>query len=366
MIRKKVSIKKYFLDLLEKIRAGDLLLIVVGVLVILIVITIAHYNMPGGDKFPSGALAMTSILLYFDIFIKKTTYKYVFFFLIPLLTVWIANLFQRKTWNLKKKGLWLAVGIVIMLLLWFGMPTESGLGNIPSAETPDVKLFVMSFCPFGQQAEEMIKPVQDLLRDSITIEPHFVINDRSAAPSVKSGCIKNNTICALHGVKELYENVRQVCIWKDYQDKWWDYVSCINENCDKDDVDTCWQPCAEENQISVAKIRACQEVEGTSIAEKERDLSDELGATGSPSLIINGYKYGGERTPETLKKAICKGFKNPPPECKLKVGSAKPATKKKDELKEKVFIQKVVDRDQCFEEGVCPKTGEKVVLNQTG
>jgi len=39
----------------------------------------------------------------------------------------------------------------------------------------DVKLFTMSYCPFGNDAENVIIPVQNLLKDNIDIEPHYVI-----------------------------------------------------------------------------------------------------------------------------------------------------------------------------------------------
>ncbi|MBW2991533.1 hypothetical protein KY348_07585 [Candidatus Woesearchaeota archaeon] len=344
-----------------KIRVEDLLLVVVGVLVLMIIVTIGHYSLPGETSPFKGAKGL-SFLFVIASFIRTTTYRYVFFLLVPLLVVWIAKLFQKKTWNIKKSLIWLGIGIIVMLLIYFSIPTQTGLEKIPASENPDVKMFVMSFCPFGQQAENSLKPVQDLFGDKVIIEPHFIINDLSDREVQRSGCLKNNTLCTLHGVNELNENMRQMCIWKYYQEKWWDYVMCINDNCDQYNVETCWNECAENNEISVAKIRACQELEGISLAEKDRDLSDELKAYSSPTLIINNVAYGGtERTPEMLKKAICKGFKNPPPECKIKLGSdAEIAASSKEKPKESIVIREETS-DKCTEEGVCPSTGEKAV-----
>ena len=363
-MKKKTSSKnKSLLNWLKKIRVEDLLLIVVGILVFMIIITVTHYSYPG-EELPKQALSGASIRYYFDVFVKGTTFKYVFFVLVPLLVVWVAKLFQKKTWNIKKSLLWVGIGVVIMLLVYFSSPSKTGLENIPASETPDVKMFVMTFCPFGQKAEEALKPVQDLFGDKVSIEPHFIINDLSDRENQRSGCLKNNTLCSLHGINELNEDIRQMCIWKYNPDKWWDYVLCINNGCTIDDVETCWKTCAENNEISVAKIRACQELEGIGLAEKDRDLSEELKAYSSPTIIINNAQYTPDRIePEPYKRAICKGFKKPPAECEAKLGDDTEITadsvKKK---KESLIIKKEVNKNKSTEEGVCSQTGEKVEI----
>jgi len=370
MTAKKRSSKKSSLPgLIAKIKVEDLLLLVGGITILMIIITIGHYSLPG-NEFPFKSLEGLSIIYLFEMFIKSTSYKYIYFVLVPLLVVWIAKLFQKKTWNTKKAGLWLGIGIVVMLLIYFSVPTKTGFEHIPAAETPDVKMFVMSFCPFGQQTEEIVKPVQDLFGDKVTIEPHFIFNNMSGRPVERSGCLKNNTLCSLHGLNELYENIRQMCVWKYYQEKWWDYVFCINENYDQDTVSEGWKACAEENEISVARIRACEELEGIEMAEKDRDLSDELKAYSSPTFVINGVIYQGtERTPETIKKAICKGFIEPPEECNIKLKDDAISTNADKEEKETntrtAYVVEEIDRNKCTEEGVCPKTGKKAVpLNE--
>jgi len=362
MTKKTFFKKNSWLSWFKKIRVEDLLLIVVGILVFMIIITVAHYSYPG-EEIPKQALSGASIRYYFDVFVKGTSYKYIFFVLIPLLVVWIAKLSQKKTWNIKKSLLWVGIGVVLMLLIYFSVPSKTGLEEIPATETPDVKMFVMSFCPFGQQAEEKLKPVQDLFGDKVIIEPHFVINDLSKREERSSGCLKNNTLCSLHGINELNEDIRQMCIWKYYQNKWWDYVLCINENCDQDNVETCWKGCAESTEISATKIRACQELEGIELAEKDRELSEDLQAFSSPTIIINNATYQGEKTPEMLKKGICKGFKEPPSECETKLteGSDEITSNSVKDNSAEVLIKKEIDKEKCTEEGVCPKTGEKSV-----
>ena len=47
----------------------------------------------------------------------------------------------------------------------------------------------------------------------------------------------------------------------------------------------------------------------------DADLSNAYGVTGSPTIIINGMKFQGDRTPEGYKNGICTGFLNVPSEC---------------------------------------------------
>jgi hypothetical protein len=47
--------------------------------------------------------------------------------------------------------------------------------DIVKRDQVDVKLFTMSYCPFGNQAESAMLPVEALLRNDVTIEPHYVI-----------------------------------------------------------------------------------------------------------------------------------------------------------------------------------------------
>ncbi|MBU1198326.1 MAG: hypothetical protein KKF46_06545 [Nanoarchaeota archaeon] len=364
---KKGNSKNKLLNWIKNIKVEDLLLIVVGISILSFILQLSHYALPG-NAFKAEVYAAISFIYYLDIFVKQTSWKYIFFIIIPLFVIWIAKLFQKKTWNYKKTALWLGIGITVMLLIYFGAPNIDQFSNIPKAENPTVKVFVMSFCPFGQQAETALATVQSHLGNKVTIEPRFIISNltyKADTIGLSGGCINNNTLCSLHGVTELNEDMRQLCIWKYYQDKWWDYVLCINDECTSEDVETCWEGCAQNNELSVPKIRVCQQTEGVKLAEIDRDLGDELEAYNSPTIIINDAIYKGtERTPETLKEAICYGFESPPDECKIKL---------KEENKDKIVQDEESATDKledfwggCKEEGVCPKTGEKLVPKEIG
>jgi len=60
-------------------------------------------------------------------------------------------------------------------------------------DKPEVELFVMSYCPYGTQMEKGILPAFDTLGDTVDAELKFVDY-------------------AMHGEKEVKENLRQYCI----------------------------------------------------------------------------------------------------------------------------------------------------------
>ncbi len=189
--------------------------------------------------------------------------------------------------------------------------------DAPNAEKPNVKMFVMSFCPYGQQAESGLGPVYALLGDKIAIEPHYVIYGDYQGGSPQY-CIANGTICSMHGIGELYEDIRQMCVYKYYgAAKFWDYVTKINSGCTSQNVDSCWENVAKTvSGINVENIKTCQKDEGVSLAKAEQALDEAYGVRGSPTIIINEQQYNGvDRSAEGFKQAVCSGFATKPAEC---------------------------------------------------
>jgi len=189
--------------------------------------------------------------------------------------------------------------------------------DAPDAEKSNVKFFVMSFCPYGNQAESGLEPVFRLLGDKVDWEPHYVIysNYGSGYPNY---CLdEENKYCSMHGIQELNQDVRELCAWKyESPDMWWSFVSQVNKNCSSQNVDTCWEPIAEELGMDVNKIKTCQKDEAEELLQKEVEIGEEFEVRGSPSVFINDKSYSGGRDPESYKNAICSGFITPPEECK--------------------------------------------------
>jgi thioredoxin-related protein len=183
--------------------------------------------------------------------------------------------------------------------------------SIPKTDKPNVKLFVMSFCPYGQQAEKAILPVLELLKDKIDFELHFIVD------------VQDNNVLSLHGDYEAKEDMRQACIIKNYGiSKWIEYIKLFDNNCTKANIDSCWSESAKSVGIDTSKIESCVTEQGIELMKKEQELTDNYGVQGSPTLLINDVNYKGARTPDAYKTAICSGFTTEPSECSTNLSSS--------------------------------------------
>lgn len=182
---------------------------------------------------------------------------------------------------------------------------EEAAKPAPKSDKPNVDLYVMSFCPYGNKAEDTLKSVYVLLKDKVNFNFHYIVT------------AEGDKITSLHGQPEVDQNEREVCVLKNYgKGRWLDFVSYVNTNCGSDGK--CWEAGAKSLAIDTAKISACVASEGTALMKAEAEKSNAAGASGSPTMIINGqnsqavYQYGNS---EGYKKAICDAFNVAPEEC---------------------------------------------------
>lgn len=240
-------------------------------------------------------------------------------------------------------------------------------------DKPEVKFFVMSFCPYGNQAEAGLEPVYQLLKDKVSWQPRYIVNDQKVSceqrcpyrvfndnaqkrceDAIAQGQIKDMETCkgyfpytsteeclekecskltagkfeSLHGDQELRQDVREICALSQTQlsstgnamDKWWKFVSLVNANCTDKNADTCWTAQAREAGLNTTQIASCAQTQMKDLLEKEIAESTKYQAQGSPTFYINDVLYQGGRAPEDLKKAICDSFNNPPVECSQVLG----------------------------------------------
>jgi glutaredoxin len=189
-------------------------------------------------------------------------------------------------------------------------------GEYPKSDTPNVKMFVMSFCPYGQQAEDGLGPAMEAIGEYVDFEPHFVIYE-SYGDNGANYCMEDESgrYCSMHGINELREDIRQAVVWNYYPDKWWAYVNKVNADCSSSNVETCWKGAAEAAGLDVADIEAKFESDKFQILASEYALDVEYGVRGSPSIFVNDVKYAGARSPESFKSEICSAFNTPPEAC---------------------------------------------------
>jgi len=240
--------------------------------------------------------------------------------------------------------------------------------NPPKSAKPEVKFFVMSFCPYGNQAELGLEPVYQLLKDKVSWQPRYIVSDKKASceqscpyrvwndqakqrcqSGVDAGQVKSLEDCrkqyfpyssadeclekacagikegeweSLHGEQELHQDIREICaLRQENWDKWWKFVSLVNKNCNYQNVDSCWEAQAKEAELDVDKIKVCERQEADDLLKKEVEELKKYQASGSPTVFINDALYDGGRAPEDYKKAICAAFEKQPKECETVLGS---------------------------------------------
>lgn len=199
----------------------------------------------------------------------------------------------------------------------------AGANSAPAAtvsvksDKPTVELFVMSYCPYGTQIEKGMLPVLAALGNKIDFKLQFCSY-------------------AMHGEKELKENMTQYCIQKEQNSKLNSYLTCFLESSVSD-------ACLTSAKIDKSKLASCvsktdKNFKVTSnFADKvgyqgsypgfdvDKAANDKYNVGGSPTLIINGQEISSARDSASLLKTICSAFNDQPKECETALSSASPA-----------------------------------------
>lgn len=192
--------------------------------------------------------------------------------------------------------------------------------EVPKNDKPKVELFVMSYCPYGTQIEKGILPVVAALRDKIDYSLKFVDY-------------------AMHGKKEIDENMRQYCIEKEQRTKLSPYLDCFLQKGEGTEAS-----CIKTAGVDASKVVACMSAidKQYGVIEKFNDKSkwnnsqyppfdinkednEKYGVQGSPSLVINGVEADTQRDSASIMKTICNAFSVAPVECAKEMSSGAPA-----------------------------------------
>lgn len=187
------------------------------------------------------------------------------------------------------------------------------LNLVTGDNKPQVDFFVMAFCPFGNQAEELLKPVFDVLKDDAIFTPRYVIYAQG------SGCYTDDDgtqLCSMHGAQELNQGMRELCVFKELGSAaWFDFAIAVNDKCSSSNADSCWKGVAEDLGYDTAKIQSCFDTNKVKYAREEYELNKALSVSGSPTLFFEGQKYAGGRSSNGYLAALCAGFEDAPAAC---------------------------------------------------
>lgn len=205
---------------------------------------------------------------------------------------------------------------------------RSKMGINTGDNKPQIDFFVMSYCPYGNQAEEAIEPVYQLLKDKAIFNPRYVIYSNYNGGGSNYCLDSESKYCSMHGIQELNQNIRELCVNKHMgTEKMFEFMLAMNKDCSSSNADTCWIGVAEDLGLKAATIVECENVEGLELIKEQKELGDLAGVSGSPTVFIDGVEYGGTRTPEGFKAAMCSAFTTRPSECSTTLeGEATPTT----------------------------------------
>jgi len=185
--------------------------------------------------------------------------------------------------------------------------------DLPKTAKPVVELFVMSHCPYGTQIEKGIVPVIEALKGKADIQIKFCDY-------------------AMHGDKELKEELNQYCIQKEQSAKYVSYLKCFLDAGDS-------EACLTSSKIDKTKLNSCvaktdKQFNVTAGTEKKgsypvvnlfKDDNAKYNVGGSPTLVINGVEAQSNRDAASLLTTICSAFENQPSECTAKLDSSTPS-----------------------------------------
>lgn len=233
---------------------------------------------------------------------------------------------EEHTVYITKDGKLLFIDVIDMDQVIESESPEPAATDVPKEEKPDVKLFVMSYCPYGLQAQKMFLPVYELLGEKADMSIYFV-----------------NYI--MHGEEEINENLMQYCIQKQEPQKFIDYLGCFVKDGDS-------EKCLSGAEIDQGKLADCIVTTDKeyNIYSQYQDqttwlngqfpkfdvhtaLNEQYGVRGSPTLIINDAVIVSNknncpvgdvkcvvisdfvRSPEKFKEVLCQSFNSSPKEC---------------------------------------------------
>lgn len=197
---------------------------------------------------------------------------------------------------------------------WTNTWAEAPKATSPKSDKPKIDLFIMTYCPYGLQAQKGFLP---MLRDFSKV----------ADVNIKFvGYI-------MHGQKEADENVVQYCIQKEQKDKYVAYLECFLK------AEWKWAECQKTAKLDTAKLNVCitkaktdfkvqEEIDNAQKAGKQYpafninwEEAKAFWVQGSPTLVINWTIVEAWRSPKDYKDAICNAFNNQPAECKKEYDS---------------------------------------------
>ncbi|MCY3723770.1 MAG: multiheme c-type cytochrome [Candidatus Poribacteria bacterium] len=154
--------------------------------------------------------------------------------------------------------------------------------EIKQKENTTIELYAMSLCPFANEVKRQLIPILKRYKQQIDFKIFYIADDFGGATYAPT------RFDSLHGIPEIWENVRQLIIAKYYPDVFLDYLLCYTKNYRNYEG---WKECASRLGIDTEKVeQLTRSEEGFSLLS-ENIKEKRLSIQDSPTLIVNGTVY---------------------------------------------------------------------------
>lgn len=153
--------------------------------------------------------------------------------------------------------------------------TRTGVYREKEAKPGKLEVFVMSQCPFGVMAENLIIQAK---KDGKVAEDQDIALRYVVSYNPQAG------FRSLHGPAEWEENIRQLLIAKYYPKKLWKYLEIRNQNYQS----SRWDKAMEEAGINPKKIMKKFDTEGVELLKAEAAYGEEFAVSASPTFLWEG------------------------------------------------------------------------------
>lgn len=140
-------------------------------------------------------------------------------------------------------------------------------------------LFVMSQCPFGNEAVEQIYPIAE--KEGIDLNIYYITNLSSTSNLPQDA--QSLGALSLHGISELEEDMRQLCASKHFPQKYIEYILARNKNPNS----SLWEEAAEQTLGVNARqiIAECQYGIGRDLIRQNTSFAADLHIASSPTIL---------------------------------------------------------------------------------
>jgi hypothetical protein len=142
---------------------------------------------------------------------------------------------------------------------------------------------------------------------------------------------------AMHGKKEIDEQLKQYCIGEQGKKKLRNYLECFlkdgkaSDRCDKQasvdsaELGSCIRKADKEFGVTKAFEDKSQWKGRFPPFPIHKELARKHGVRGSPTLVVNDVVVQSGRSPKAIRDAICMAFKDEPEECETNMDDSNPA-----------------------------------------